>query len=320
VEFSPSVYEHAARLIERTPWEVSRDGGLLAAGHCRAFELYEHRPVVVGIDIYNLEAEAYGAKVQEPRGNGMPAVSSAPLSSARQVLALDPLNPGRDGRIGMVIKAAKRIAQKHPSADLRVPLSGPFSIAANLIGFENLLCEVRENPGLAREALCHLVAGQVSFCREIVKEGLGIAFFESAAAPPMLSPENFRRVELAALKMVLQETGAITGQAVPCVIGGDTYPVLDALLETGTGYLICPYETDQRKFMDRMRAYPEIMVRINMDVRAIVSNDFARVCRELDRILELAGGREKVCIGTGALPYEAEPEMVMSIKEYVSAR
>jgi len=320
LEFSPSVYEHAARLVSRTPWEVSRDGELLAAGHCRAFELYEHRPVVVGIDIYNLEAEAYGAKVQEPRGNGMPAISSAPFTSARQLLGLDALNPRTDGRIGMVIKAAKRIAQKHPNADVRVPLSGPFSIAANLMGFENLLCEVWENPDLVREALCHLVAGQVNSCREIVNEGLDISFFESAAAPPMLSPENFGRVELGALKMVLEETGSITGRAVPCVIGGDTYPVLDAMLETGTGYLICPYETDQGRFMDKMQGCQEVMVRINMDVRAIVSNDFARVCRELDRIWALAGDREKVCIGTGALPYEAEPEMIIRIKEYVSAR
>jgi hypothetical protein len=29
VPFSPSVYEHCALLIGRTPWDVSRDGELL---------------------------------------------------------------------------------------------------------------------------------------------------------------------------------------------------------------------------------------------------------------------------------------------------
>jgi uroporphyrinogen decarboxylase len=320
VEFTPSVYEHAARLIGRTPWEVSRNPELLAAGHGRALELYQHRPVVVGIDIYNLEAEAYGAKVQQPSGTGIPAISSAPLTSTKELLTLEPLNPRTDGRIPMVIEAAKRIGQRHPNADVRIPLSGPFSIAANLMGFESLLCEVSINPDSVCRALCHLVTGQLNFCREIVNEGLDIAFFESAAAPPMLSPQNFRRIELAPLKMVLEETASITGHPVPCIIGGNTYPILDALLETGTGYLICPYETDQKRFMDRMRGYPEIMVRINMDVRAIVSNDFAAARRELHRICELAAGREKICIGTGALPYEADPQMVIRIKEYVSAR
>ena len=32
--------------------------------------------MVVGIDIYNLEAEAYGALVGTPEGNGIPAISA----------------------------------------------------------------------------------------------------------------------------------------------------------------------------------------------------------------------------------------------------
>jgi len=60
--FSAAVYENAARFTGRTPWEVSRDPDLLHAGHRAAWLEYGHTPVVVGIDIYNLEAEAYGAQ------------------------------------------------------------------------------------------------------------------------------------------------------------------------------------------------------------------------------------------------------------------
>jgi len=320
MEFAPSIYEHAARLIQKTPWEVSRNLELMAAGHSKAFELYQHRPVVVGIDIYNLEAEAYGAKVEQPSGNGIPAISSPPLAGAEELLALEPLNPKTDGRIPMVIEAAVRVAQRYPTADVRVPLSGPFSIATNLMGFEKVLLEVSTNPGLVCEALHHLIAGQLNFCREIVNQGSDIAFFESAAAPPMLSPHQFRGIELEPLKTVLCQTASIAGHPVPCVIGGDTYPILDALLETGTGYLICPYETNQEEFMAKMQHHPEIMVRINMDVRAIISNDLTIIRREVDRVLNLAADRKNVCIGTGALPYEANPETVLKTKEYVSVR
>jgi len=58
VPFSPSVYGHCALLIGRTPWDVSRDGELLYQAQAEAYRRYEHRPVVVGVDIYNLEAEA----------------------------------------------------------------------------------------------------------------------------------------------------------------------------------------------------------------------------------------------------------------------
>ncbi|MEA3227361.1 MAG: hypothetical protein U9Q07_15530, partial [Planctomycetota bacterium] len=58
IQFAPSVYEHAARVIGKSPWEVSRNCDLLAQGHIEAYRLYKHCPIVVGIDIYNLEAEA----------------------------------------------------------------------------------------------------------------------------------------------------------------------------------------------------------------------------------------------------------------------
>lgn len=320
MEFSPSVYEHAARVIGKSPWQVSRDVRLLSQGNIEAFRLYRHRPVVVGIDIYNLEAEAYGAPVERPTGNGIPAISRHPLSTTRELVNLEPFNPKKDGRIPMAIEAAKRVARECPEADVRVPLAGPFSIAANLMGFENLLCEALSDPDSVIEALRHLVAGQVGFCREIVSNGLDIAFFESAAAPPLLSPAQFRQIELPALKEIMERTGVVVGHPVPCIIGGDTAAILDAILETGTSYVCCPAETDQRRFMEKMKAHPEVMVRINMDPRGITSGNRADVEKEVDRVLALADNRQKVCIGTGCLPFEADPEVVLYAKQYILSR
>jgi len=240
VQFCPSVYEHAAGLIGKDPWEVSRNGQLISEAHIEAFRLYNHRPVVVGIDIYNLEAEAYGATVERPAGNGVPAISRHPYSTAKELMTLEPFNPKTDGRIPMVIEAAGRVADECPQADVRVPLSGPFSLATNLMGFENLLCEIQTGPDSVANALEHLVAGQAEFCKEIVRQGLDIAFFESGAVPPLMSPDNFRDIELGPLKKVMEETSAIAGHPVPCIIGGDTLPILDYILQTGTGYVCCP--------------------------------------------------------------------------------
>ena len=40
------------------------------------------------------------------------------------------------------------------------------------------------------------------------------------------------------------------------IIGGNTAPILDSILTTGSGYLICPSETDQPAFMARMTDPP----------------------------------------------------------------
>ncbi|MBF0244786.1 MAG: hypothetical protein HQL31_05890, partial [Planctomycetes bacterium] len=65
IKFEPMCYDHAARLIGRRPWEVSRSAGLLALAHEKALETYGHNTAVVGVDIYNVEAEAYGCKIPE---------------------------------------------------------------------------------------------------------------------------------------------------------------------------------------------------------------------------------------------------------------
>ncbi len=320
MQFAPSVYEHAARVIGQRPWDVSRDVSLLAKGHTEAYRLYQHRPIVVGIDIYNLEAEAYGALVGQASGNGIPAIHEHPLSTARELIDLEPFDPKSAGRTPMAIEAAERVLAACPGADVRVPLGGPFSIAANLMGFENLLYEVHTTPDLVAEALLSLVAGQVEFCREIARHGLGIAFFESAAAPPLLSPASFRDLELPALQAIMGQTSRLVSHPVPCIMGGDTLPILDWLLATGTGYVCCPAETNQEGFMAKMKSHPEVKVRININPGPITANDFDAIRKEVDRVIALAPNDPDLCIGTGCLPFEADPQMVLKTKEYILSK
>jgi len=316
MQFSPSVYEHAARLIGRTPWDVSRDPELLFQGHAAAYRLYEHRPIVVGIDIYNLEAEAYGAVVPRPQGAGIPAIAVHPLHRLQDLAALTAFDP-RAGRPGMAIEAARRLKREFPAADVRLPVSGPFSIAANLIGFENLLIGCLMEPDLARAALAHVAQGQVPFVRAIAEAGVDVAFFESAATPPLLAPHQFRDLEVPAVRPLLDQFADIMGHPVAFVIGGNTVPILDAILGMGCGYVCCPVESDQPAFMAKMQAHPQVMVRVNMDHRIVAGGTWDEIRREADRVIALARLAPKSCIGTGALPYETPPENVLKLKDYV---
>jgi len=317
MELSPSVYEHAAALIGRSPWDVSRDAELLFAAHAEAYRVYRHTPIMPGIDIYNLEAEAYGATVENPRGFGIPAINRPVLRSVAELRGLRPLDPRRDGRIPMQIEVAARLARAFPETQVRVPVSGPFSIASNLVGFESLLMDVATCPDDVAAALLHLVAGQVAFAEEIQRQGVDVAFFESAACPPLLSPAMFRRVELPALKAILTGMAEVLGHPVPCIIGGDTTPILDAMLETGTGYVVAPCETDQEAFLRKIWDRTEIRVRVNGSAEIISRGPWERIRADADRILRLVRGRPNVCLGTGALPYETPPQNVLRLREYV---
>ena len=72
--------------------------------------------------------------------------------------------------------------------------------------------------------------------------------------------------------------------------------------------------------MKKMRAHPEVMVRINMDPGPMTAKNFGVLEKEVDRVLELANNREKVCIGTGCLPFETDPKAVLKTKEYILSK
>jgi uroporphyrinogen decarboxylase len=319
MDFAPAVYEHAARLIGRTPWEASRSAELLFQAHAAAFRLYRHTPVVVGIDVYNLEPEAYGAVVAQPEEQGLPAVTGHPCAEVRAILDLPTLDPSRAGRIPMVLEVGQRLRQAFPAATVNIPVSGPFSLASNLVGFETLLCELLSDPDTVKRALLHLVAGQRRFCAAARACGLGVTIFESAATPPLLSPRLFEEVEFPALALLVQAAAELLGRPAPCIVGGDTAPVADMLFRTGAGYVICPSETDQQAFMKVAQTYSDVTVRINMDPWVLVHGDEAAIFREADRVAQLAMRHPRACIGTGVLPYEAEPEKVLRLREYVAS-
>jgi uroporphyrinogen decarboxylase len=319
IPFNPSIYEHAARFAGRSPWEVSRDPELLFAGHRAAYLEYRHQPIVVGIDIYNLEAEAYGARIEVPGENGIPAIRQPLFSTLDEALSLPPFDPQRDGRIGMVIHTGRRLAKELPDADVRIPVAGPFSIAFNLRGINQLCEDVALRPRDVSQWLMRLAENQAVFCRAVMDAGLDVAFFESAAAPPLLSPRQFHEIELPALKRILEIAAAIAGHPVPCIMGGNTVHILDDILSTGTGYVVCNVETDQVAFVERLsKTHPHVNVRINMDPRIVACDDRQAIYREVDRILAIAAGRTNCLMGTGCLPLETPPKNIALIKEYLA--
>jgi len=320
MEISPSIYEHAAKIIDETPWRASRDPELMYKAHAEAYKVYRHTPIMPGIDIYNLEPEAYGAVLEEPSYCAIPAVRNHPISDIDEIMQLKPLDAKKDGRIPMQIEVGRRLGQTFPEAIVRVPISGPFSIASNLMGFDRLILAVADTPDKVAAALMHLVEGQLSFARGVKEAGVDITFFESAACPPMLSPKLFREIELPALQKLLGGMREITGRQIPCVIGGNTAPIVESMLETGTNYLICPFETTQEAFLKKVEHRLDVHIRINADLRIVAAGTREQIRTEADRVLVLCRKRPNSCLGTGALPYETNPDNVLYMMDYVRSQ
>ena len=316
MELSFKIYEHAAALIGRTPWEISRDAELLFRAHAAAHRLYRHTPIIPAIDHYNLAPEAYGAVVTRVEGNGVPVITEPLLATTTDLLRLRPFNASQDGRIPMILEVASRLAREFPEAEVAVPVDGPFSIASALVGFDRLLCDVAEEPDLVQSALMHLAEGQLGLTEEARARDLEVAFAESAAGPPLLSPAQFRGVELPVLKTLLARMGRIMGHPIGCLMGGDTLRTLDELLETGSPYLVCPHETNQAAFVKKLWDRPDVCVRVNLHSSIVARGSWDVLRAEADRVLAFARGRPNTVLGAGVLPYETPPENIFRLRDY----
>lgn len=319
ISFTPVIYEHAARFTGRSVWDVSRNADLMFEGHRLAYLEYRQQVIAVGIDIYNLEAEAYGARVEGGGADAIPAIRHPLLKSLDDGLHLPPFDAERDGRIGMVLSVGRRLKREFPDADVRIPVAGPFSIAFNLLGINQLCIDAALRPDETAAFLMRLAENQAVLCRAIAAAGLDVAFFESAAAPPILSPRQFHDLELPALRRILEIAGDCLGHPVPCIMGGNTFPILDDILSTGTNYVACNVETDQRAFVEAVaRKQPHVKIRVNLDPGVVACSDPQRIYRAIDHVLDIVGGRPQCVMGTGAMPLETPPENIRLIRQYVA--
>jgi uroporphyrinogen decarboxylase len=317
MKFEPVAYDHAAFLIGKTPYEVSRDSSLLSTAQLNFLKTYNYDISVVGVDIYNVEVEAYGSELKISDPEAMPSVEEPLLNKLEDILKLK-LDPKVDGRFPIIFEAAEKIRTEQPKLEVRIPISGPFTIACHLMGLQNMICEMVDNPELAQEALDHLADNQIKIVEHAIKNGFGISLFESAAAPPLLSPRMYKKYATPPIAKIFN---ALKGKSIDngqFVIGGNTYPVLGQILDINASYIICPVETDQQEFINNIPdTYLENrnIVRINMKPASFL-NSKEEAITEAKRALEIANGKQNVTIGS-LIPYDADKEIVIAVSEYL---
>ncbi len=313
MKFEAIAYEHAAALISQDPWDVSRNAELLCQAQSAAIERYQYLCSVVGLDIYNIEIEAYGCEILRGESGSVPVAGDPLFVETDELLSLN-LNPKRDGRLPMIFSAAHLLRQAFPNLDIKIPISGPFTIACHLIGMENMICELFTEPEDSVHVLNHLADQQIKVVQEANAKGFGISLFESSVTPPLLSPDLFTNYVQPVLKRIL-EVCACTSQL---IIGGNTQPIVAAICALPCDYIICPVETDQALFMQDV-AKRKQHVRINMNPSVFLPGCKNEALAEFERVYVVAKDWPNVSVGA-LLPYDADPDVVQRVINVAATR
>ncbi|HSA95873.1 MAG TPA: uroporphyrinogen decarboxylase family protein [Acidobacteriota bacterium] len=317
VPFLPAVYEHKARLVGRSPSEVSRSLDLLLEALERELEAYDPDALTVGVDVYNVEAEAAGCEVRTfGRAPDVPAVTAPLLGGPGELGKLGRLDPAHDGRMPLFLEAAARLHQaRGRDIIIRGALTGPFSLASAVAGAEALLVATIEDPAFVMALLAWAARTAVDFGRAFLERGVEPVLFDSKATPAAASPRIFREYVLPAYRDIvipgLREAGA---RWLPLIVGGDTTPILEDLIRTGAGQLLCDAGSDLGRFLERCRAGRRSL-RASVDARLVHSGPPPAIRAEARRILEAGRGEPGFLFGCGVVAYDCDPRNVVALRQ-----
>ena len=315
IKWEPAIYEHKAALIGKSPAEVANSAELLTQAVLKEYEVYQADYITVGIDVYNIEAEALGAKLTLPGVNECPDLAGMlyDLNNLPEHLLLPDIPSA--GRFSLLIEAGKNVNEAIGSkTKVRVAASGPVTMAAKLAGIEDLIMSLCMQDGNAMRLLEFTTRIAEEWCLCLRSSGLDVIIFDSMVAPPMFSPDMYAEFALPlhrSLMGMLEKSGQLEREL---VIGGNTAPIAALLPQTGANILLCDYATDAAEFKSDLGDDSNLKVRRNINPALLGVNDIGELSKKFISDLSIFSNP---IAGTGILPFDFNPKKFSDFKRLV---
>lgn len=317
--FLPAIYEHKAWFIGSTPSAISRDANLLTQALIAEYEAIKPDALTVGVDVYNLEAEAVGCDVTYYEGHDTSIPGIKPgnhmIKVGDEVKNAKLPHPLKDGRMPINIEATRRVRQEvGDNYWIRGAISGPFSLAISLVGAEELFMACLDEPEWVQDALRYAERIIQEFSKAYIDAGAELIIFDSQASPELLSPSMYEEFVLPATQRLIQWTTQQGLRDVPLVIGGNTTPIAELLTETGANNLLCDFTSDYNEWKAVCQANKRALRR-NVSPHLLETGSpetiYQLTLNEIARGIDLPG----LIIGTAAVPFGTPTENILAVKQ-----
>jgi uroporphyrinogen decarboxylase len=316
--FVPSIYEHGARVIGKSPYETSRSAELTAMAALKSWETYQHDLVTVGVDIYNVEVEAFGCELSKGSERAIPGVISHPLenSSPLDINGLATPEASPDNRMQMLVDATRRVVEEiGDEVWVLSTMAGPFSQAVELRGFEGLIVDMMESPELVHGLMQKTTELSIQQARRISETGAGVSIFESWGTIPLITPEIFGEYVVPYNKRVIDMIKSDYDVPPPAVImGGDTAKLMDHFIEVGTSLVVADYMTDFEFMKEKTRGH-KMIIRGCADPKMIEREQWDGVGKAVQALAGKKKGMTNFVWGCGAVSFDTTIEALLRFKQ-----
>jgi uroporphyrinogen decarboxylase len=214
------------------------------------------------------------------------------------------------------LEVARRLARLHETVPVRGALSGPFSLALNLLGPEDFFIGLLDRPDYCERVLSFCADTIIAFGKGYLDCGVDTIMFDSQASPELLSPEMYEEIVLPHTRRIMQALFEAGEQVCPLIIGGNTTPMLDAYLQSGTRQILCDFSADWQQFKERCTE-TQMSVRRNLSPMRIQNGKPDELNEVAHRYLREAEGMNGFILGTAVVPFGTPTENVVAVRNAV---
>lgn len=187
------INEHIVKLYGGDMREYYTDAEKFVEMNLAVFQYYQIDIPGFYYDIYNIEAEALGQRI-DWESNRMPNIdrNHQLVQTPSDLDRLRPPDFRKAGRMPFVLDVMHRCYDM--GLPVRIRFCSPFSLAANVRGIEPLLMDIMTNPEFAHRLLTFLteevLVPWIQFQREATGQSKGAAIGADAAASPPITTVN----------------------------------------------------------------------------------------------------------------------------------
>lgn len=315
----PLAVHFCARVTGATLDHYTRDPAALAEAVIAYHRRFRPDAVILSADTW-VSAQAMGAAVgpigaQQPWGGlGEPRVRTL-----ADVKALPEPDVARQGRYPLMLGALRRIVAGvgRETAVVACFDQYPFSLAAALMGLNELMLAVHDDPALVQALMerCHRFG--LAYGRALAETGADLLTGGDSPAG-LIGPERYREFAWPWERRLIADLKAATGRPVSLHICGNAEPILADMARTGADVLEIDYRTDLA-FAARTVG-PGVTLWGNLDPVAVLAQGTPTTVRTAARqALTAMSGHNRFILGSGCTlavetPFENVEALIGSVQ------
>ncbi|ENK1243477.1 uroporphyrinogen decarboxylase family protein [Clostridium sporogenes] len=221
-----------APFIGVTARDYYHSAQLMADLEIALFKRLRHDGVSISTSLRGV-AEAMGAKVGYPE-YGISYLIEPAINSIDQIESLKVVDPLKDGNLPTLLEAIRLTRDAlMDKVDVGAAMSGPFSVAASVVGTENLLKWMIKYPKKVHTLMDIVAESNNRYIEEVAKLGVSIGFADPVSSTSLISPKQFREFSLPALKKNINKIKEKTGGAPGIHICGKSKELWEDVVNAG---------------------------------------------------------------------------------------